>query len=145
MIILGADHAGFSIKEKIKNHFEKKKIHFLDVKPELEKGDDYPNVAFSVCKEVVNGNDRIGILICGSGTGMCIAANKIKGIRAVNAYDSFSAKIAKEHNMANVLCLRGRRVDFSDIIKIVKVFLKTKESKDKRHKRRVEKIRKIEG
>src|SRR3989344_9415461 len=112
VIYIGADHAGFKLKEKLKRYFDNWGIKYVDLGGKGEEGDDYPDYAFKVAERVARDKNSKGILICGTGTGMVIAANKIKGVRAAVAYDNYSAKMAREHNDANVLCLRGR--NFSD-------------------------------
>ncbi len=144
-IFLGADHAGFSVKEKIKKYFDKKEFLYEDLGAFSDKDkDDYPDFAFEVGEKVSKEKDSLGILICGTGTGMCIAVNKVKGIRAVSAYDSYGAKMSKEHNDTNVLCLRGREFSFSKILYIIKVWLNAKFSGEERHKRRIKKIENYE-
>lgn len=140
-IYLGSDHAGFKVKEKLKKFFEKKNIDYEDLGAEkYEEKDDYPDYAFKVAKKVSKDKGSRGILICGSGMGMEIAANKVKGIRAVAPYDEYSAKMSRLDNDANVIGLRGRRFPFEKIKRIVSVWLKTDFSKAKRHKRRINKI-----
>jgi ribose 5-phosphate isomerase B len=144
VIYLGADHAGFKLKEKIKRYFDKAGIEYVDVGGEGDEGDDYPDYAFRVASKVANEKNARGILICGTGTGMVIAANKIKGIRAAVGYDSYSARMSREHNDVNVLCLRGRKMRDEENLSFVKIWLKEKFSGAKRHKRRLRKISKAE-
>jgi len=144
-VFLGSDHAGFDLKEKIKIYLKKSKIPFLDIGPKKKvPGDDYPDYAFKVAQKVSSNKNFRGILVCGTGTGMTIAANKVKGIRAVSAYDSYSAKMSRADNNTNVLGLRGRF--FSDIKakSIVSIWLKTKFSNKNNHNRRLRKIAKFE-
>jgi len=139
-IILGADHAGFQTKEKLKKWFDKQKIEYEDLgAKKLDKKDDYPDYAKKVSKRVAKDKDSKGILICGSGFGMAIAANKVKGIRAVPAYDHYTAIMSRKDNNTNVLCLRGRRFSFKKNQKIVSAWLKTS-FLGGRHLRRVKKI-----
>ncbi len=140
VIYLGADHAGFKLKEKIKNYLDKVGIEYDDLGGRGEKGDDYPDYAFSVAKKVAKNGNILGILICGTGTGMVIAANKVRGIRAAVGYDSYSAKMSREHSDANILCLRGRRFSDSENLRIVRIWLNSRFSGAKRHKRRLRKI-----
>ena len=142
-IIIGADHAGFKLKEKLKRHLEKKKIDYEDVGTDSEKSVDYPEFAEKVARQVAKNKSYKGILICGTGTGMTIAANKIKGIRAVTAYDIYSAKMSRFDNNANVIGLRGRGFPFRKIQSIVDVWLKTPFSGNARHRRRLKEIEKI--
>jgi ribose 5-phosphate isomerase B len=140
MLYLGADHGGYRLKEFLKKYFNSKKIKYRDLGAYSEEPVDYPDIAYKVAKKVAKEKAK-GILICGTGIGMCIAANKVKGIRAVVAYDKYSAEMSRLHNDANVLCLRGREVDFKEQLKLVNIWLKTKFSGEARHKRRIAKIR----
>lgn len=144
-IYLGADHAGFALKEKLKRYFSQNKIDYDDVGGDGNKGDDYPDYAFAVTKHVSKDKNSLGILICGTGTGMVIAANKTKGIRAAVAYDEYSAKMAKKHNNVNIVCLRGRKFPDTENLRLVQIWLKESFSNKKRHKRRLKKIEKFEG
>lgn len=143
-VYLGADHAGFKLKEKIKKELSKLNIEFEDLGVESERKVDYPKYAFAVGKKVASDRDSRGILICGTGTGMCIAANKVKGVRAAFAYDLYSAKMSREDNDANVLCLRGRKFSEKEALKIVRVWLDEKFSGLEKHKRRLDEISKYE-
>ncbi|HII71382.1 TPA: ribose 5-phosphate isomerase B [Candidatus Woesearchaeota archaeon] len=143
-IIIGADHAGLKLKEKLKKHLDKKGVAYEDVGTHSSKSVDYPDFAAKVANKVKKTKDSKGILVCGTGTGMVIAANKVKGIRAVAAYDPYTAKMSRADNDSNVLGLRGRAFAFENVKKIVDVWLKTPFSGNARHKRRIEKIRKIE-
>ena len=142
-IIIGSDHAGYPLKEDLKKFLEKKKIPYEDAGVFNKKPSDYPDIAFKVAKEVASGKGK-GILICGTGTGMVIAANKVKGIRAALAYDNYSAKKAKEDNNTNILCLRGRFFSHDTAKKVVSTWMKTKFSGETRHKRRINKISRFE-
>ena len=139
-IYLGSDHAGYAVKEKIKTYLKSKKVSFKDLGTYSTKPVDYPDYAFKVAKKVAKDKNSKGILVCGTGTGMVIAANKVKGIRAVAAYDAYSAKMSRHDNNANVLALRGRFFAFSKIQKIIDVWLKTRFSGESRHKQRILKI-----
>lgn len=138
-VIIGADHAGYSTKEKIKRYLLNKNIPILDVGTFSKEPIDYPDIAKRASHEVIQRKTK-GILICGTGTGMCIAANRINGIRASVAYDEYSAKMARKDNDANIICLRGRNFPVMKAAKLVEVFLKSKFSKESRHKRRIKKI-----
>jgi ribose 5-phosphate isomerase B len=143
-IIIGADHAGYEVKERLKKFFTAKKIEYEDVGTDSAGlPDDYPDFAVKVAKKVAKSKDAKGILICGTGTGMVIAANKIKGIRAVAAYDLYSAEMSRKHNDANVLCLRGRYFSYCRIKMIVKKWLSSDFLGEERYKRRIAKIEKI--
>lgn len=138
-IYLGADHAGYKLKEKIKKYLEINGADYEDLGTDSEKRVDYPDYAKAVARKVVRNKGR-GILICGTGTGMAIAANRVKGARAVAAYDLYSAKMSRFDNDSNILALRGRNFLFKDIVKIMKVWFKTDFSKMARHKRRLLKL-----
>ncbi len=142
-IYIGADHAGYKLKEYLKRYFDKLRIAYKDVGTYNKKSVDYPDYAFKVAKAVAKDKNSKGILICGTGTGMVMAANKIKGIRAAVAYDKYSAVMAREHNNANVLCLRGMKFSFEKAKELVKIWLKTKFSGAIRHKKRIDKISRI--
>lgn len=145
-IIIGADHAGFELKGVLKKYLERKKYSIEDVGAFVhDKDDDYPDFAFKVAKKVSKSKGNVvGIIVCGSGAGITIVANKVKGIRAVAVYDKYEAKMTKKHNDANVLCLRGRKTNYVLSKKLVDIWLKTPFSKAKRHVRRINKIKRIE-
>lgn len=143
-VILGSDHAGFILKEKIKKYLQKKKVIYEDLGTFSKGRVDYPDYAFRVARKVAKQRNYRGILLCDTGTGMAIAANKVRGIRAVLAYDNYSAKMSRLHNDANVLCLRARFFSYKKNERIVDVWLKTPFSKEARHKRRINKILKYE-
>jgi ribose 5-phosphate isomerase B len=137
-IYLGADHAGWERKEKIKEWLE---LPFEDLSnPELNPADDYPDVAFRVAERVADEPESVGILLCGSGLGMCMAANKVKGIRAVAVYNEWAARASREDNDANVLCLPGRVLEDDEIKSIVTTWLSTNFSSEERHVRRIVKL-----
>ena len=146
VVIVGSDHAGVKLKDKIVKYLASKKIEYEDYGSfDAKSGDDYPDFAFEVGEKVAKGKGKfIGILVCDSGVGMSIAVNKVKGIRGALVCDEFSAKRAREHNDANVLCLGSEIVSFGKTMKIVDRFLKTKASGVDRHKRRVRKIQRYE-
>ena len=138
-ICISSDHAGYEIKEFIKEQIIKSKISIIDLGPFLKKSVDYPDYAIKVSNRVSKRKSDIGILVCGSGTGMAISANKTKGIRAAVGYNIKSTQLSRQHNNANVLCLGSRLTKRKDIKKIIKIFLNTK-FEGGRHKRRVKKI-----
>ncbi len=150
-IYLGADHAGFHLKEKIKLWLVKNKIAYEDLGNfKFDKNDDYPDYAKKVAQKVVKEKTK-GILVCGSAEGMCIAANKIKGIRAVAPYSEKIVRLAREHNDANIICLSGGgmlkpmgSMSMIKVAKMINLFLKTAFSKAKRHQRRINKIKRLE-
>ena len=138
-ICISSDHAGYEIKEFIKEQIIKSKISIIDLGPFLKKSVDYPDYAKNVSNRVSKRKSDIGILVCGSGTGIAISANKTKGIRAAVAYNIKATQLSRQHNNANVLCLGSRLTKRKDIKKIIKIFLNTK-FEGGRHKRRVKKI-----
>jgi ribose 5-phosphate isomerase B len=144
-IYLGSDHAGFELKEKIKDFLKGNGYKFEDMGPvEYSSGDDYPDYAVLVANEVSKTGD-LGILVCSSGVGMCIAANKVKGIRAVNAYNIKIAQKSREHNNTNILCLGQDYIDIDTAKEIVKVWLSTYFSSEEKHHRRIYKISRFEN
>ena len=138
-ICISSDHAGYKIKEFIKNELISLGISIIDLGPFSEKSVDYPDYAKRVSKRVVAKKSDIGILVCGSGTGMAITANKTKGIRAAVGYNLKSTQLSRQHNNANIICIGSRLTKKRDIKKIVSIFLKTK-FEGGRHKRRIKKI-----
>ena len=138
-ICISSDHAGYEIKEFIKETLIKSKISITDLGPFVKKSVDYPDYAKKVSQRVFKKKSDIGILVCGSGTGMAISANKTKGIRAAVGYNIKSTQLSRQHNNANILCLGSRLTKKKDIKKIVLMFLKTK-FEGGRHKKRVKKI-----
>jgi ribose 5-phosphate isomerase B len=153
-IYIGSDHAGFNLKEKIKLWLDKKKIDYEDLgNLNYDKNDDYPDYAAKVARRVAKGSKvgTKGILLCGSAEGVCIAANKIKGIRAVNPAGIIQARFAREHEDANILCLAGggtiKKQPATPLFiatKMITTFLNTKFSGAVRHKRRINKIKRLE-
>jgi ribose 5-phosphate isomerase B len=142
-IYIGADHAGFALKEQLKSFLDKNKIAYEDLGAFVyNKDDDYPDFALKVAHQAVK-NNAGGILICGSGQGMCVTANKVKGAMAVLVNNEKDAKQSREHINSNVLCLPGY-LTVKKANAIVKIWLNTKFTQAIRHKRRLEKIRKIE-
>ncbi len=136
MIAIGCDHGGLEIKNAIIEDLKQKGIEYKDLGTYTSDSVDYPVYAKAVCAEIVNGNAEKGILCCGTGIGMSIAANKIKGIRAAVLSDEFSAEMTRRHNDANVLCLGGRVIDCEKAVKLAEIFLNT-EYEGGRHARRV--------
>ncbi|MEM4337038.1 MAG: ribose 5-phosphate isomerase B [Candidatus Woesearchaeota archaeon] len=143
MIYIASDHAGYRLKEFLKKYFEKNNIKYSDFGTYNERAVDYPDYAFKVAKKVAKQKGAKGILICGTGTGMVIAANRIKGVRASLCYDNYSAVMSRKHNNSNILCLRARKVNFEKQLKITLRWMKTKFSNEERHKRRIKKLDKI--
>jgi ribose 5-phosphate isomerase B len=139
-VIVASDHAGFKLKEKIKKYLEIKNISYQDLGTDSLESVDYPDYAIKVAELVAKNKNTRGILICGTGTGMTIAANKVRGIRAVAAYDAYSAKMSRVDNDTNVLGLRGRFFPFEKVKRIINFWLNTPFSGEQRHKRRLKKI-----
>jgi len=142
-LALGADHGGYELKEELKKIFRQKKIDYYDFGTYDTKSTDYPDWGIKVAETVAKGEFERGILICGTGLGMCLMANKVPGIRATPCYGIFSARLSREHNNSNILVLGGR-ITGKDLAKqIVEEWLEAK-FKGGRHKRRIDKITKIE-
>lgn len=135
-IVIGADHGGFTYKQKILEHLKGYMVE--DFGTFSDTSCDYPVIAKKVAHAVSSGEFDRGILICGTGIGMSIAANKIKGIRAALCGDTFSAHATREHNDSNVLCLGARVIGDELAIDIVDIWLKTEFSAQKRHQRRID-------
>lgn len=142
-IALASDHAGFLLKEYIKKYLAEKEIKFRDFGTDDETPVDYPDLAFKAASAVQKGEFEKGIIVCGTGIGVAITANKLKGIRAAPCCDTFSARCARSHNDANVLALGARVVDRELAMEIVDVFLNTA-FEGGRHYRRIEKISNFE-
>ncbi len=142
-IAMGADHAGFHVKETIKKYLEDSGYTVDDVGTWSEESVDYPDYAKAVAEKVAGGQDQIGVLACGTGIGMAITANKVPGIRAAVAHDAMTARLAKEHNDANVLTLGGRVVNDAQAIEIVQNFLGAQFGGG-RHQRRIDKITELD-
>jgi len=142
-VAVGSDHAGFELKEKVKAFLEAEGVEIQDLGTGSTDSVDYPDFAASVAEAVRDGRADRGILMCGSGIGICIAANKIRGIRAALVADLQFARLSREHNDANVLCLPGRFMEPRVADQIVKVWLETPFAGG-RHERRVSKIRELE-
>ncbi|MBL8183360.1 MAG: ribose 5-phosphate isomerase B [Blastocatellia bacterium] len=142
-IALAADHAGFEEKERIKHTLDKLGIAFDDMGTDSPESVDYPDYARRVAEAVGDGRYDQGLLFCGSGTGMAISANKVKGVRAAVAWNPEIARLAREHNNANVLALPARFTTEEEAAEIVTAWFEA-EFEGGRHKRRVEKIKDIE-
>ncbi len=144
MIALAADHGGFALKEQVKQWLEEQKIPYHDFGTLDGASCDYPDMAAAACDAVVSGACEKALLFCGTGIGISMAANKIKGIRAACCSDYFSAKYTRMHNDANALCLGGRVVGAGLAIELVDVFLHTA-FEGGRHQRRIDKMMEAEG
>tara|TARA_Y100001970_G_C14251979_1_gene872512 strand:- start:622 stop:1047 length:426 start_codon:yes stop_codon:yes gene_type:complete len=138
-IFISSDHAGFKLKEYIKIYLSKKKISFQDLGPHNNNKVDYPDYAHKVAKKVKISKKNIGILVCGSGTGMNIAANKHKNIRAAQCFNLKSTKLSRLHNDANIITLGSRVLSKKNALSFVGVFLNTK-FEGGRHSKRIRKI-----
>ena len=138
-IALGADHAGFHLKEIVKNFLLEAGYPCDDMGTSSEESVDYPDFARAVAEAVSEHKDAIGILVCGTGIGMAIAADKVPGVRAANAFDETTARLSREHNNANILTLGARIVEDARALDIVRTFLAT-DFAGGRHQRRIDKI-----
>lgn len=139
IIPIASDHAGFEAKEKVKDLLEEMGHMPVDFGTHSEESVDYADFAVQVAEKVDEGEHEKGILICGSGQGMCMTANKYKNIRAALVYDDNSAKMSRQHNNANMLCLPGRELSDETLKKVVKIWLET-DFDGGRHERRINKI-----
>ena len=144
MIAIGADHGGFELKEEIKKYLDANGIEYKDFGTYSPESVDYAAIAYKVGTSVVSGETTRGILCCGTGIGISMAANKVKGIRAACCSDYFSAKLTRMHNDANALCMGGRVVGVGLALELVDVFLET-EFEGGRHQRRIDQIMEIEN
>ncbi|HOI24867.1 MAG TPA: ribose 5-phosphate isomerase B [Caldisericia bacterium] len=142
-IVLGSDHGGFELKQELACFLKENGHLIVDVGSYSTMSTDYPDIALLLCSQILTEQDSIGILICGSGIGMSISANKIHGIRAALCSEPLSARLSREHNNANVLCLGARMIGSSMAKEIVHQFLEADFSGD-RHLRRIQKITMIE-
>ena len=143
-VVIGNDHAAVDMKFKIKEYVESLGYEVINVGIDEERHSDYPDYAYKACKKITNGEASLGILICGTGIGMSIVANKIKGIRAVACSETFSARMGREHNDANVLCFGQRVIGIETAKELVKAFL-SGEFMGTHHKERIRKISDIEN
>ena len=138
-IFISSDHAGFKLKEDIKIYLSMRNLEFKDLGPNNREKVDYPDYAHKVAKKVKTNKNNIGILVCGSGTGMNIAANKHKNVRAAQCFNIKSTRLSRLHNDANIITLGSRLLTKKNALNCVGVFLKTK-FEGGRHKKRVKKI-----
>jgi len=142
-VAIGADHAGFDLKEAIRAHFTD--IEFIDVGTHSEDSCDYPDYAIAVARKVASGEAATGVLVCGTGVGMSMTANRVPGIRAAACSESYTARLTRDHNDANVLCIGSRVVGEGVAIDIVEAWLGTSFSGGERHVRRLEKMHALEA
>ena len=138
-ISLASDHAGFTLKEIIKKKLIKNKVKVLDFGPYNKDSVDYPDYAKKVARNISSKKTNMGILVCGSGTGMAMSANKLRKIRAAVCYNSVSTRLSRTHNNANILALGSRLTNKREALKLVNIFLSTK-FEGGRHLRRIRKI-----
>lgn len=143
-LVIGADHAGYQLKEKIKAYLKEKGHELVDVGTFSEECVDYPDFAEKVALEVAGESAELGILVCGTGIGVSIAANKIPGVRAANCSTVFEAQMARAHNNANIICIGSRVIGDAHAIAIVETFLSGR-FEGGRHQRRLDKITEIEN
>ena len=144
MIALGSDHGGFLYKEELKKHLDAKGIAYVDFGTTSTESCDYPVYAEKVCKAIQSGECEKGILICGTGIGMSICANKFKGIRAAVCGDHFSAEVTRKHNDSNVLCMGARTIGAGVALQLADIFLST-EFEGGRHQKRIDMMMSFEG
>lgn len=142
-VVIGSDHAGYEMKERIKKELGSE-YEFVDLGTDSTESSDYPVYAEKVGQQVALTPDQKGVLVCGNGVGIAIAANKVKGVRAGLAYSVESAKGARQHNNANVVAVGGRSPMMDDPVEIVRTFLSTEFSGEERHARRVQEMMDIE-
>lgn len=138
-LVIGADHGGFELKESLKQHLEKRGVAFVDLGTNSKESTDYPDYAKAVAEQVVDGRAELGLLVCTTGVGMSIAANKVAGVRAALVADEKTAALARQHNDANVICLAGSTIPAENARKILDAFLNA-EFHGERHERRVRKM-----
>lgn len=143
-VYIGSDHGGFTMKIKVMQYLQKLGYQPIDVGCDSDNSCDYPDYALKAAGLAAKNNSR-AILVCGTGIGMAMAANKVKGARAAVAYDEYTARMSREHNDSNVLCLGERTTSEPKAKKIVKTWMETEFSNDERHRRRVNKIMEIEN
>ena len=141
-IYLVTDHAGFDLKEKVKQYLITDGVDVTDLSPELIQGDDYPDAAKNLA-DYLKSDTVLGIAFCGTGQGICIALNRFNWIRACGSQNVEIVKLSRQHNHANVLCLPGRFLDLNDAKDLVSVFLNTIEDNNERHLRRLSKLNEL--
>jgi ribose 5-phosphate isomerase B len=142
-IALGSDHTGFSARKKIRKMLRSLDVGYVDFGCASEDAADYPEMAYPVARAVSKGDCDQGILLCGTGIGMGIAANKVRGVRAAVCHDTFTVEMSRRHNHANILCLGARVLDDDQIVELVHVWLEA-EPEGGRHQRRVDEIMELE-
>lgn len=144
-IAVGADHGGFPLNEQIIAELERDDHQIIDFGThDGTQADDYPDYAYKVAQSVQSGDAERGIIICGSGVGACVAANKLKGVRACLCHDTYSAHQGVEHDNMNVLCLGARIIGSELALELLRAFINARFSGEERHVRRLEKVEAIE-
>ena len=139
-IVIGSDHRGYPLKEQIKKYFDNSKIEYKDVGTISTESVDYPDYAKLAGAAINDENFDYGVLICGSGIGVSMAANKVKGLRAVNANNNNMAEMARKHNNANVICFGSDFIDYEKAIRFFEIFINTRFEGGDRHERRLAKL-----
>jgi ribose 5-phosphate isomerase B len=139
-IVIGSDHRGYSLKEKLKKFFKDTSVDYKDAGTNSNDSVDYPDYAKLVGDAIVKDGYDFGILICGSGIGVSIAANKVKGLRAVNANNNNMAEMARKHNDANVICFGSDFIDLEKAKRLLEIFINTEFEGGERHIRRIQKL-----
>lgn len=139
-IVIGSDHRGYQLKEQIKKYFDTNKTEYKDVGTTSTESVDYPDYAKLAGEAINKENYDFGVLICGSGIGVSIAANKIKGLRAVNANNNNLTEMSRLHNNANVICFGSDFIDYEKAIRFFEIFINTKFEGGERHERRISKL-----
>lgn len=145
MIAVACDHGGFELKEAVLKHLDEKGIEYKDFGTYSSNSVDYPVYAEKAARAVAGGECELGLLFCGTGIGISMAANKVRGIRAACCSDKFSCEMTRQHNNANMLALGGRVVDIPTGIELVDLFLSTPFSGDERHQRRIDMVTDLEN
>lgn len=144
-VAIGSDHAGFPLKESLVEDLRAEGYHIEDFGVFSTESMDYPDIAREVAEAVASGRFQKAIIVCGTGIGVCITANKVKGVRAAVCSEAFSARMARQHNNANVICVGARVVGAGLALDIVKTFIETEFEAGSRHERRVDKINALDN
>ncbi len=144
MIAIGCDHGGLNIKNAVIEYFKENGIEYTDCGCYTDESVDYPIYAYKVAQSVATGGAELGIICCGTGIGVSMAANKVKGIRAAVCTDEFCAEMTRRHNNANIMCMGGRVIDEAKAVKLASIFLNTP-FEGGRHEKRVNMITEIEN
>ncbi len=142
MIAIASDHAGYELKEQLKKYFDKRNVEYKDLGAYSLESVDYPDFGIKLGEAVVGDKLDYGIAICGTGIGISIAANKVNGVRAALVYDENTAKLAKQHNNANIIAFGGRTTSFEKAVSLIEAF--ESETYELRHQKRVDKIKEYE-